>query len=99
MNKLRNALIVAGLLLCLGYTSNGQELIIRARPPIPHYVRVAPPSPRHVWIDEEWEPRGGTYVFVGGHWAMPPHPGWHWMPGHWDQRPRGQVWIPGRWRR
>ena len=76
----------------------GQEVIIRERPVRPRYERVAAPSPRHVWIEEEWEPRGGTYVFVGGRWAEPPHPGMRWIPGHWAQRPRGEVWIPGHWK-
>ncbi len=99
MKNLKSVLVMLGLFLFIGYNGNAQEIIIKARPPMPHYVRVAPPSPRHVWIDEEWEPRGGTYVFAGGRWAEPPHPGMAWVPGHWANRPHGQVWIRGHWRR
>ena len=77
---------------------SGQEVIIRARPERPRYERVAAPSPRHVWIDEEWEPRGGAYVFAGGRWAEPPREGMKWMPGHWAQRPGGEVWVSGHWK-
>ena len=98
-NIKRLLLVLAVMLSCGAYTSNAQEIIIKARPPIPHYERVHAPSPRHVWIDEEWEPRGGTYVFAGGRWAEPPHPHMIWVPGHWATRPRGEVWIRGHWRR
>ena len=93
--KILSLLIVA---LFLGVAVFAQEIIIRERPVRPHYERVVAPSPRHVWIDEEWEPRGGTYVFVGGRWAEPPRMGMLWVPGHWDRRPRGEVWVRGHWR-
>jgi hypothetical protein len=93
-------LLIALIILVSGSIMNSyaQEIIIRERPVRPHYERIAAPSPRHVWIEEEWEPRGGRYVFVGGRWAEPPHPGLAWIPGHWAARPRGEVWIPGHWR-
>ncbi len=99
MKKLRSALVMLGLFLFIGYSSNAQELIIKARPPMPRIERPAPPSPRHVWVGEEWEPRGGTYVFAGGHWVEPPRPGVVWIPDHWKRRPHGEVWIRGHWRR
>lgn len=82
---------------CSAYSSNAQ-IYVNVRPVVPHYVRVVAPGPRHVWIDEEWEPRGGAYVFIGGHWAEPPHRGWMWVPGHWKRGPRGEYWIAGHWR-
>ena len=101
MKNFKKALFMLGLSLILGinYSSAQVEIVVRARPHIPHYVRVEAPSPRHVWIDEEWEPREGSYVFVGGHWALPPHPEWVWVPGHWRARPNGEAWVPGHWRR
>ena len=80
-------------------SGQAQEIIVKARPPLPRYERIERPSPRHVWIDEDWEPRGGAYVFVGGRWAEPPRPGMIWISGRWDRRPRGEVWIRGHWRR
>ena len=61
--------------------------------------RPPPPSPRHVWIDEDWEYRGGRYVAVGGHWAVAPHPGWIWISGRWEHSRHGDRWIAGRWAR
>ena len=90
--------LLAVVLSCSVYGSYAQ-VYVRIRPERPHYERVVAPSPRHVWIDEEWENRGGHYVAVGGHWAAPPHPGWAWVPGHWAHERRGDYWIAGHWRR
>jgi hypothetical protein len=99
MLSFRKLLVATALCVGCGIYSTSAQIVVRARLERPHYERVVAPSPRHVWIDEEWEPRGGTYVFVGGRWAEPPHPHWRWVPGHWDERPRGYVWISGHWRR
>ena len=99
MKSIKKMLFMLALLLtCAVYSSNAQ-IVVDVRPPVPHYERVVAPSPRHVWIDEEWEPRGGSYVFVGGRWAEPPHPGWRWEAGHWGDRGHGHYWKPGHWRR
>ncbi len=101
MQSIKRFLFILAVALSCGAYSNSsyaQEVVVGVRPVVPHYERVAAPSPRHVWIDEEWEARDGRYVFVGGHWAEPPHPGWIWIPGHWRDSPRGHVWISGHWR-
>jgi hypothetical protein len=95
---MKKVLFVLAISLGSSAFSSSAQIVVAVRPDRPHYERVVAPSPRHVWIDEEWEPRGGSYVFVGGHWAEPPHPGGAWVPGHWVQRPRGWVWKPGHWR-
>ncbi|MGN6568725.1 MAG: hypothetical protein ACTHJ0_12265 [Flavipsychrobacter sp.] len=82
---------------CLSYHSNAQ-LIVNIRPARPVYVRPVAPSPRHVWVDEEWRERNGHYEFAGGHWVAAPRPGAMWVPGHWVRRPRGWFWRPGHWR-
>lgn len=98
MKIIRKSLFALAIALtCFAFTGNAQ-IVVRVRPERPHYERVAAPSPRHVWIDEEWEPRNGAYVFVGGHWAEPPHPRERWVPGHWKDTPGGYVWKPGHWR-
>ena len=96
---MKRLLLLTALGLFFGLGSTMAQIEVTVRPAIPHYARVVQPSPRHVWIDEEWEPRGGSYVFVGGHWAEPPHPGWMWVGGHWARRGRGEVWVAGHWRR
>jgi hypothetical protein len=89
------AMIVA--LFCNSFSSSAQ-IVVSIHPPRPHYVRVVAPSPRHVWIDEEWTPHGDHYEFSGGHWALPPRPGLVWVSGHWSHRGRGDFWVPGHWR-
>jgi hypothetical protein len=97
INLKRVLFVLAIFLSCFSYRSTAQ-VFIEARPERPHYERIAPPGPRHVWIDEDWEPRNGAYVFIGGRWVEPPQPGGTWMPGHWRHRRHGWVWIPGHWR-
>lgn len=60
------------------------QVYVSVRPVWHPVVRPVAPSPRHVWIDEEWAWRNGAYVPVGGYWGLPPHPGWIWYPGHWN---------------
>lgn len=80
-------------------SSASAQVYVSVRPEWHAVVRPAPPSPRHVWIDEDWAWRDGHYVSVGGRWAEPPHPGWVWVGGHWGHGPRGDRWYGGRWAR
>jgi len=97
--KRTNKLILTFMVLmsCISFAGSAQ-IFVTVRPPRPHYVRVVAPSPRHVWVEEEWVERGGRYEWAGGHWVEPPRPHARWIPGHWANRPRGWVWIPGHWR-
>jgi len=81
-------------------SSRAQEIVVRARlgRPGPVMVRPMRPSPRHVWVAEEWVPGGGTYVYHEGYWALPPHPGAIWVAGRWRHRHHGYVWVGGFWR-
>ena len=100
MKTVWKSLIVAAGLTIAANVSQAQ-VIVRARlgrPARVVTVRPVAPSPRHVWVDEDWTPSGKTYVWHGGYWAAPPRPHAVWVPGHWAHRPRGYVWIPGRWR-
>ncbi len=99
MKNTRNAVLMLALaLVCWASPGTAQgQVYVNVRPVLPHYERVVAPSPRHVWIDEEWEPRGGGYAFVGGHWALPPGDGMEsgYPRSHWRQSPRGWVWSSG----
>jgi hypothetical protein len=75
------------------------QVYVTVRPTYAPVVRPVAPSPRHVWVEEDWAYRGGRYVAVGGHWVAPPRPGAVWIPGRWVQERRGWRWIPGHWRR
>ncbi len=81
--------------------SKAQEIVVRARMERPRTVvvrRPYRPSPRHVWVAEEWTPSGGTYVYKPGYWVEPPRPGAVWVAGRWRHHHGGYVWVAGRWR-
>jgi hypothetical protein len=104
MNKHLNKMLLMAVLVIaatLGSAFSASAQVYVSVRPVWHPIEHRPPAPSraHVWIDEEWENRGGNYVAVGGHWAAPPHPGWAWIPGHWAHERRGEYWIAGHWRR
>jgi len=100
MKKITRLMLLAGALSLLAVNeSKAQEIVVRARMHAPVVaVRPARPSPRHVWVEEEWAPSGGTYVYKGGYWVAPPFARARWVPGKWRHSPRGWVWRPGHWR-
>jgi hypothetical protein len=94
------ALIVGAFVAGPSFAASAQVYVhVHERPVAPVIVRTEAPSPRHVWIGEEWETRNGAYVHTGGHWAEPPHHGSVWAGGHWAHDGRGHYWKPGHWRR
>lgn len=100
MKTTAKALIILGMVSLAASTTKAQ-IVVRVRPERPHEVvvrRPAPPSPRHIWVQEEWVPQGGRYVWHGGYWAAPPRPGAVYVPGHWRDTRRGSVWVTGFWR-
>lgn len=89
------------LAMCAGYFSSEAQITVRVRPPRPNVVvtnRPPAPSPRHVWVDEDWRVRGRNYQWHGGYWKRAPRAHAQWVPGHWSHRRGGEVWIPGHWR-
>src|SRR3569833_491079 len=98
MKNIRLFLVATFMLLVMGAYNSSAQIYVRVRPDRPHYERVARPGPRHVRVDEEWEPRGGTYNFTGGHWVEPPRPHARWVAGRWRHSHHGYVWVSGRWR-
>lgn len=80
--------------------SQAQQLVVRIIPRRPGMTiihRPHRPSPRHVWVDEEWTPARTTYAYHRGYWALPPSPGRVWITGHWSHGGRGFFWVPGHW--
>lgn len=93
--------LMAAAALALAVNVSEAQIIVRARIGRPvHRVVVRPPapSPRHVWVEEDYVPQGRTYVWHGGYWAAPPRPGVVWVPGHWARRGHGWIWVAGFWR-
>jgi hypothetical protein len=87
------------IILAVSFSASAQ-IYVKVRPTYTVVARPPAPSPAHVWVDEEWTPRGGTYVYSGGYWAAPPHPGYFWVRGHWARHGYdGERWVPGHWRR
>ena len=74
------------------------QIFVSVRPVHAVVVRTAAPSPRHVWIDEDWQERDGRYEYNGGRWAEPPHEGYRYYPGHWDHNGNGHRWREGNWK-
>lgn len=101
MKKITRIMMLIGVASLFAVSSSNAQIFVRVRPNRPGpavVVRTAPPSPRHVWVDEEWVSHRGRYVYRPGYWALPPRPGRVWVAGRWDDRPRGSVWISGHWR-
>lgn len=100
MKKLAKVFLV--FMLCnFGISKVQAQIIVNVRPARPERVvvrRPPPPSPQHVWVEEDWVPRGNSYVWHGGYWVAPPRPGAVYIAGHWRNQRRGSVWVPGHWR-
>ena len=81
-------------------SSQAQQIVVGPRLGRPVRVIEMPmrPSPRRLWISEEWVPGGGTYAYHAGYWAIPPRHGAVWAAGHWRHRHHGYVWVGGLWR-
>jgi hypothetical protein len=99
MKKLTQILMLAAGMLLFTAVKSHAQIFVSVRPAPPVIVRTTAPSPRHIWVGEEWTVRNGAYVHTGGYWALPPHPGMIWVSGHWAHRREGEYWIPGHWRR
>jgi len=98
MKQMKRFFLVLFVAMTATVLTSSAQLIIKVRPERPHYVRVEAPSPRHVWVDEEWEWHDGGYVWAGGRWVEPERPGARWVPGRWRERPGGWIWVRGHWR-
>jgi hypothetical protein len=100
MKTLRRILFASAALVLFATAESSAQVYVRTR--MVHHrtvvtTRPARPSANHVWIENEWTPRGRTYVERPGYWAPAPRPHALWIAGHWDRRPRGYVWVAGRW--
>lgn len=90
-------MILAGL-MALGAEATQAQIVVRIRPRHERVVvRPPAPSPRHVWVDEDWRAHGRGYQWQGGRWVAPPREGATYIQGHWDKRRGGEVWVAGHW--
>ena len=99
MKKITRIMMLIGIASLFAAVNSTAQIIVRVRPHPPVVVeRPVAPSPRHVWVSEEWTPRRHDYAYREGHWALPPHPRAIWVPGHWADRRGGSFWVAGHWR-
>jgi hypothetical protein len=98
MKKIATRLILAASVIIGAATVSEAQIIVKVRPAHTTVVRTVAPSPRHVWVNEDWAPQGNTYVYRGGYWVEPPVGRSAWVEGHWKNRRRGWVWVPGHWK-
>jgi len=83
-------------ILCAVAIGASAQIYVHVRPVAPVIVRSERPSEAHIWIGDEWEPKGNAYRYSGGRWATPPHHGYAWVPGRWDHHnPDGDYWRRG----
>ena len=102
MKKIIRVLMLASGISLFAAASSQAQIVVVERPHRPvAYVAVRPerPSPRHVWVAEEWTPGGGAYVYHAGYWVVPPRPHAFWVAGRWRHSHRGYIWIAGHWDR
>jgi hypothetical protein len=91
----KTLLAFAVAMVCCIFSASAQ-VYVNVRPARPVIVRTVAPSPRHVWIDEDWIERDGTYIWAGGHWEEA-REGYVYRPGRWAHEGRGHRWVTGRW--
>src|ERR1700732_4865292 len=68
MKKLLSAIFVFAFFTMGISLSAAAQIYVKIRPAPPVVVRTVAPSPRHVWVEEEWKPGGNGYVYAGGYW-------------------------------
>ena len=73
------------------------QIYITVRPTAPIIVKTPQPNPTYIWVNEEWEPEGKTYKYIGGHWEAPPQNGYYHKQGYWKSNSKGVVWVKGNW--
>jgi len=98
MKKYVNRIILAAALVVGFSIASSAQVVVRVRPSAPVIVRPIAPSPRHVWVEGNWQSRRGHYEYNQGYWSAPRR-GRHYVPGYWAPRRHGYVWIEGRWGR
>lgn len=98
MKKIFFEFILVFVLLLTTAQVNYAQFIIRFKPIAPRAARIVAPSPRHVWVEEDWRWRNNNYISTGGYWSAPPRGYAVWVNGYWKQSKRGWVWKPGHWR-
>jgi hypothetical protein len=89
-------LMVTAICFLCSQQIRAQRIYLTEQPKSDVVTHQAAPSPNYVWIEDEWIPKGRTYVHQPGHWVAP-RPHYVWIPGHWVREHRGWYWTKGYW--
>ncbi len=99
---MKRTLKFLALLMVMSFAASNAfaQIVVKVRPVRSVVVvkRSPAPSPRHVWVDEDWIAKRGNYTWHGGYWVAPPRQGAVYIPGHWKETRRGVIWVRGHWR-
>jgi hypothetical protein len=97
MNKIERIIVTLAVAISGSAFSTSAQIYVRIRPVHVVVTRSVAPSPRHIWIEEDWNGRGDGYEYSGGHWAEPPREGYSYRRGYWSHGSRGHYWHAGSW--
>ncbi len=95
--------LVAGVSICflasINFFLQSCSRAVVVEKPVVAAAKAYPPkpSPRHIWVGDNWVWRNGRYLHVNGYWALPPRHH-YWVEGYWKHKHKGWVWVPGYWR-
>lgn len=90
--------IILSMIIALG-GAFGCRAVVTERPSDTDVVIVRPnqPGPDYIWIDGDWDYRGGKYYRNQGHWVQQ-RKNHNWVAGHWVKTGRGWYWSKGHWK-
>jgi hypothetical protein len=97
MKKNKKLLLAVAIAMTCAVYSASAQIYVHVQPIPRVVVHTEAPSPRHVWVHEDWRERDGRYEDHGGHWAEPPAEGYRYHEGHWDHSKEGHRWHEGGW--
>ncbi len=88
--------VISVMLVTLSYSCSSGHYVSE-RPQEVIVNRPGPPGTGYMWVDGDYNWRGGRYVYQPGYWARP-HGSRTWRTGSWVQGPHGYYWRRGGWR-
>jgi len=102
ISKMKNLRIFIPLILIIIFVSisacRPSRVVVRDRPPEPHFVQPLAPGPNYIWHSGEWIRNRNTYIYRKGFWIKAPSYRKYYVPGHWQRKRAGWIWISGHWR-
>jgi len=100
---MKKIVLIAAVALCFT-TMQSNAQYVRTKPGWSINLSIGnrpqPPAANYIWVEPEWQWRGGRYVEVPGHWVAPAPRRRGWVQGSWQyNKRRGYRWREGHWQR